>query len=161
MKHSANPEPHGIIAVDNYYMREALVEAAKAGRIGEVPIGAIFVWDNQIIVRAYNLKESTGDPTGHAEILALREASKLKKHWRLSGGILYTTLEPCPMCSGAMVQARIDRLVFGAYDPKGGAAGSLMNLLQDERLNHRVEITAGILETECGQILKDFFRERR
>jgi tRNA(adenine34) deaminase len=147
--------------IDRYYIREALIEAEKAGRLGEVPIGAVLVQENKIIARNHNRRETTGDPTAHAEILVLREASQHKRHWRLSGGTLYTTLEPCPMCAGAMVQARINRLVFGAYDPKGGAAGSLLNLLQDQRLNHWVEITAGILESECGKLLKEFFRERR
>ena len=146
---------------DQYFIREAISEAEKAARMDEVPIGAVFVWENRVIARAHNLRETTGDPTAHAEILALREASNLKKHWRLSGGTLYTTLEPCPMCAGAMIQARIDRLVFGAFDAKGGAAGSLMNLLQDQRFNHQVKITAGILEAECGTILKEFFKERR
>lgn len=147
--------------MDQYYIREAFIEAEKAGRMGEVPIGAVFVLENQIIARAHNLRETTGDPTAHAEILVLRAASNRHQHWRLSGGTLYTTLEPCPMCAGAMIQARIARLVFGAYDPKGGAVGSLMNLLRDERFNHQVEITTGILEVECGTILKEFFKERR
>jgi tRNA(adenine34) deaminase len=149
------------LQIDQYYIREAYIEAERAGRMGEVPIGAVFVLENQIIARAHNLRETTGDPTAHAEILVLRAASNHRQHWRLSGGTLYTTLEPCPMCAGAMIQARIDRLVFGAYDPKGGAAGSLMNLLEDKRFNHRVEITSGILEHECGKILKEFFKERR
>lgn len=149
------------LQMDQSYIQEALIEAEKAGRIGEVPIGAVFVWENRIIARAHNLRETNGDPTAHAEILVLRAASNHYQHWRLIGGTLYTTLEPCPMCAGAMIQARIDRLVFGAYDPKGGAAGSLMNLLRDERFNHQVEITAGIFEYECGKILKEFFKERR
>lgn len=149
------------LQIDQYYIQQALIEAEKAASIGEVPIGAVLVWENQIIARAHNLRETTGDPTAHAEILAMREAATVRHHWRLSGGILYTTLEPCPMCAGAMIQARIQRLVFGAYDPKGGAAGSLMDILRDERLNHQVHITAGILEDECGNILKEFFRERR
>jgi tRNA(adenine34) deaminase len=147
--------------IDRYFIREALIEAEKAGRLGEVPIGAVLVRENKIIARAHNRRETTGDPTAHAEILVLREASEHKRRWRLSGGTLYTTLEPCPMCAGAMVLARIDRLVFGARDPKGGAAGSLMNLLQDQRLNHLVEITAGVLESECGKLLKEFFQKRR
>lgn len=150
-----------LLEMDQYFIREAFSEAEKAGRMGEVPVGAVFVLANRIIARAHNLRETTGDPTAHAEILVLRAASKYHKHWRLSGGTLYTTLEPCPMCAGAMIQARIDRLVFGAHDPKGGAAGSLMNLLQDQRFNHQVEITSGILEVECGTILKEFFKERR
>lgn len=146
---------------DADYIREALVEAAKAAELGEVPIGAIIVHQGRIIARAHNLRESTGDPTAHAELLALREASRINHHWRLNETVLYTTLEPCPMCAGAMVLARIGRLVFGAWDPKAGAAGSLMNIVQDPRLNHRLEVTAGVLETDCSLILKDFFRERR
>jgi tRNA(adenine34) deaminase len=149
------------LEMDEFFIREAFREAEKAGQKGEVPIGAVFVRENRIIARAYNLRETTGDPTAHAEILVLRAASSQSNHWRLSGGTLYTTLEPCPMCAGAMIQARIDRLVFGAHDPKGGAAGSLMNLLRDERFNHQVEITSGILAVECGTILKEFFKERR
>lgn len=148
--------------LDRYFIREALKEAKKAAFLGEIPIGAIAVSaDNQIIARAHNLKETTGDPTAHAELLVLRAAGADKNHRRLQEITLYTTLEPCPMCAGAMVLARIKRLVYGAYDPKAGAAGSMMNLLQDRRLNHRLEVTAGVLENECSTIIKDFFRERR
>jgi tRNA(adenine34) deaminase len=147
--------------VDQKFMREALLEADKAAQIGEVPIGALIVYEGQVIARAHNLKEISGDPTAHAEILALRSASQLKQAWRLNGATLYTTLEPCPMCAGAIVMARIRRLVYGANDPKAGSAGTLMNIVQDERLNHKVEITTGILALECGNILKEFFKERR
>ena len=147
--------------VDCRFMREALAEADQAARIGEVPIGAVLVRNDQIIARAHNLRETSGDPTAHAEILALREAAETQRHWRLTGTTLYVTLEPCPMCAGALVQARVERLVYGAADPKAGATGSLMNLVQDDRLNHRVEVTSGVLATECGTILKEFFRERR
>ncbi len=146
---------------DQEFMGEALAEADKAARIGEVPIGAVIVYEEKIIARAHNLKETTGDPTAHAEILALRTAAQLRQGWRLSGATLYTTLEPCPMCAGAMVMARIGRLVYGAKDPKAGSAGTLMNIVRDERFNHKVEITSGVLATECGNILKEFFRERR
>lgn len=146
---------------DEYFMREALKEAEKARAIGEVPVGAVIVSNGEIIARAYNLRETTGDPTNHAEVLVIRKAAAIKKHWRLSDVTLYVTLEPCPMCAGAIILARIKRLVYGALDPKSGATGSLMNLVQDERLNHRVEVTSGILQGECGTILKDFFRERR
>ena len=146
---------------DQEFMGEALAEADKAARIGEVPIGAVIVYEEKIIARAHNLKETTGDPTAHAEILALRTAAQLRQGWRLSGATLYTTLEPCPMCAGAMVMARIGRLVYGAKDPKAGSAGTLMNIVQDQRFNHKVEITSGVLATECGNILKEFFRERR
>jgi tRNA(adenine34) deaminase len=147
--------------VDQGFIREALVEAAIASQIGEVPIGAVIVFEGQIIARAHNLKETSGDPTAHAEMLALRSAAQHKQAWRLNGATLYTTLEPCPMCAGAMVLARIGRLVYGAGDPKAGSAGTIMNIVQDDRLNHKVEITAGILAWECGNILKEFFRERR
>lgn len=149
------------LELDQLFMREAILEAGKAVRNGEVPIGAVIVLNEQIIAKAHNLRETTGDPTAHAEILALREAAKIKRHWRLLGAILYTTLEPCPMCAGAMVLARITRLVYGASDPKMGAAGSIMNIVQDLRLNHRLEVTGGVMEKECGELLKGFFKERR
>lgn len=148
------------LIIDQSYMRKALNEAEHAERLGEVPVGAIFVQQNGLITAAHNLRETTGDPTAHAEIIVLRKAAELQKHWRLSG-TLYVTLEPCPMCAGAMLQARITRLVYGAFDPKAGAAGTLMNLLQDKRLNHWIEVTGGVLEEECAAILKRFFRERR
>jgi tRNA(adenine34) deaminase len=156
-----NPVQQALSLTDVEYIGEALKEAEKAVEYGEVPVGAIIVCEGRIIARAFNRRETSGDPTAHAEILALREAAKLRSHWRLSDMTLYCTLEPCPMCAGAMVQARIKRLVYGAKDPKAGAAGSLMNLVQDERLNHRLEVTAGILAEECGSFLKKFFRERR
>jgi tRNA(adenine34) deaminase len=148
-------------AIDRDFIREALVEAKKAAEIGEVPIGAVIVSGDKIIARAHNLKETTGDPTAHAELIALREAAKQGRNWRLTDATLYTTLEPCPMCAGAMILARIKRLVFGAWDPKAGSAGSIMNIVQEDRLNHQIEITTGVLEVECGNILKEFFRERR
>lgn len=153
--------PDRRLETDQFFMREAIAEAVKAARVGEVPIGAVIVFNDQIIARAHNLRETNGDPTAHAEILVLREAARLKKHWRLLGTTLYTTLEPCPMCAGAMVMARTKRLVYGAADPKAGAAGSLMNIVQDPRLNHRLEVSGGVLEEECRELLKDFFRERR
>lgn len=146
---------------DEIFIREALIEAAKAAEMGEIPVGAIVVYQGEIIARAHNLRESISDPTAHAELLALREAARVRHHWRLNAAVLYTTLEPCPMCAGAMVLARIARVVYGAPDPKAGAAGSLMNIVQDLRLNHRLEVTAGVLEKDCALILKDFFRERR
>ncbi len=146
---------------DEKYIRLALEEAKKAEAIGEVPIGAILVSNDQIIARAHNLRETTGDPTAHAEILALRKAAQEKKHWRLLDTTLYTTLEPCPMCSGALVLARVARLVFGAHDPKGGAAGSLMNIVQDGRLNHQLEVVSGVLKEDCSKILTDFFKKKR
>ena len=142
-------------------MREALIEAAQAAAAGEIPVGAVLVSRERIVSRTHNRREASGDPTAHAEILALREAAALQKHWRLAEATLYVTLEPCPMCAGALVQARVKRLVYGASDPKAGAAGSLMNIVADARLNHRVEVTSGILAEECGRILKEFFQKRR
>lgn len=147
--------------IDQIFMQEAILEAVQAARDGEVPIGAVIVFNNQIIAKAHNLRETNGDPTAHAEILVLRKAAGLKHHWRLLETTLYTTLEPCPMCAGAMVMARVNRLVFGASDPKAGAAGSLMNIVQDLRLNHRLEVTGGVMEKECRELLKDFFKNRR
>jgi tRNA(adenine34) deaminase len=147
--------------MDRQFIREAMIEAEKAARIGEVPIGAVIVYDGEVVARAHNLRETTGDPTAHAELLVLRAAAERKHHWRLTDTTLYVTLEPCPMCAGAIVLARVKRLVYGACDPKAGAAGTLMNIVQDSRLNHQVEVASGVLATECGQILKDFFRNRR
>ena len=144
-----------------FYMGEALKEAQKAGDIGEVPIGAVIVMNNEIISKGYNLKEISGDATSHAEIVAIRKANEALGRWRLSGATLYVTLEPCPMCAGAILQARVDRVVFGAMDPKAGAAGSILNLLENSAFNHQVEVLAGIREEECSQILKDFFRRLR
>jgi len=146
---------------DEFFIREALTEAQSAALLGEVPIGAVIVANQEIIARGHNLRETLADPTAHAEIVALRAAAVVNGHWRLTGMTLYCTLEPCPMCAGALVQARIERLVYGAADPKAGAAGTLMNIVQDFRLNHRLKVTSGVLELECGQILKDFFRNRR
>lgn len=142
-------------------MKEALREAEAAAMLGEVPVGAVIVADGQIVARSHNLRETTGDPTAHAELLALRAAAQVKKHWRLTNMSLYVTLEPCPMCAGALVLARINRVVYGAKDPKAGAGGSLMNILQDQRLNHQLAVTAGVLAVECGQLLSDFFKRRR
>ena len=146
---------------DERFMREALVEARKAFEKGEVPVGAIVVRDGEIIGRGHNLRESSNDPTAHAEMLALREAAERVGSWRLNGTTVYVTLEPCPMCAGALVLARVDRLVFGASDPKAGAVVSLMNLLSDERLNHQVEFERGVLAEECSELLREFFRLRR
>lgn len=153
---SQDPTP-----ADYIFMQEALLEAEKAAADGEVPVGAVLVKDGQIIVRAHNQREMSGDPTAHAEIIVLQEAAKLARNWRLTGLSLYVTLEPCTMCAGALVLARIDRLIYGARDSKAGAVGSLMNIVQDERLNHYVKVSSGVMEAECGKILKDFFRQRR
>lgn len=150
------------IAVEDIaYMKLALEEAAKAARQGEVPIGAVLVKEDCVVAADHNRREQLGDATAHAELLVIREAGRLLGGWRLPGTTLYVTLEPCPMCAGALVQARIERLVFGATDPKGGAAGTLYNIVRDERLNHRLAVTGGILENECASLLQDFFRSRR
>ncbi len=139
------------------YMRIALREAEKALEIKEVPVGAVIVHEGRIIAKAHNQRELLRDPTAHAEMIAITQAASSLESWRLDNTVLYVTLEPCPMCAGAIVLARIPEIVFGAWDPKAGAGGSLMNLLQDARLNHRVRVTAGILEEQCGAILRDFF----
>jgi tRNA(adenine34) deaminase len=149
------------IAEDERYMRLALEEARRAADYGEVPIGAVIVRDGQVLARAHNWRETWRDPTAHAEVLAIREAARRLGGWRLEGCDLYVTLEPCPMCAGAIVQARIRRLVYGAADPKAGAVASRTELLVPGRWNHHPQITAGILATECGNILKDFFRSLR
>lgn len=143
------------------FMQAALAEAHKAYRKGESPIGAVIVKDGRIIARAHNLRERRQNALNHAEILAIGKACRKLKSWRLDGCDLYVTLEPCSMCSGAIIQARIARLYFGASDPKAGCAGSLTNLLETPRLTHKVEYHAGILGGECSQILKNFFRELR
>jgi tRNA(adenine34) deaminase len=142
-------------------MQEALVLARSAGEMREVPVGAVALHEGAIVGRGANRRESARDPTAHAELLALQEAARTLGRWRLSGVTLIVTLEPCAMCAGAMVLARIDRLVYGASDPKAGAAGSLMDLTQDPRLNHRFPVERGLLGDACGELLKEFFRVRR
>jgi tRNA(adenine34) deaminase len=146
---------------DEYYMGLALEEAQKAQDKGEIPIGAVIVYEDQVVAGAHNLKETLSDPTAHAEILAIQQAAKALKRWRLTGCRLYVTIEPCPMCAGALIQARLDKVVYGAKDPKAGAAESLYNLLTDPRLNHQIEIKSGVLEKACSKILQDFFRSLR
>lgn len=141
-------------------MKEALLEAKKAFDKGEVPVGAVIVKDEKIIARAHNLREEKKDPTAHAEILALKKAAKVLGGWRLLGCTIYVTIEPCPMCSGAIIQSRINRVCFGANDYKAGACGSKVNLL-DINFNHEVEITSGILEEECAEMMRDFFKKLR
>ena len=138
-------------------MREALVDARRAEALGEVPIGAVVVRDGRVIGRGHNLRESRGDPLAHAELEAIAEAARAVKGWRLSGCTLFVTLEPCAMCAGALVNGRVDRLVFGARDPKAGFCGSLGDLVRDPRLNHRLEVRAGVLEAESSRLLRDFF----
>jgi len=148
--------------VHKLYMQEAIGEAYKALQIDEVPIGAVVVHNGQIIGRGYNQRETLADPTAHAELLAIREAAQYLGSWRLTGASLYVTLEPCPMCAGAIVNARISTLIYGADDPKGGAVSSLMNIVQDKRLNHSVvQVIAGIRQQECAQLLRDFFKQLR
>ena len=144
--------------LDEFYMLEAIEEAKKAGSQLEVPIGAVIVSDGEILAKAHNLRETTQSATSHAELLAIEEACKKAGSWRLENATLYVTLEPCAMCSGAIILSRIDRVVFGAHDPKGGCAGTFMNLLQDERFNHQSEVVPGVLAEECGRLLTDFFR---
>ena len=147
---------------DEEYMREAICIASKAKRIDEVPIGAVIVYNGKIIAKAHNRREIDRDATAHAEMLAIKKACKKLKSWRLIGCDLYVTLEPCPMCAGAIVNSRIDRLIFGAYDPKAGCAGTLFNIPQDERFNHRIkEVKGGVLERECAGLVSDFFKEKR
>lgn len=143
------------------FMQEALVEARLALALGEVPIGAVVVLDGEIIGRGHNRRESCHDPTAHAEILAIQDAAQYLQQWRLTNATLYVTLEPCPMCAGAIINARLQKLVFGAYDPKAGAVTSLMNLVQDRRLNHFVEVYDGICQRECAELLQKFFQELR
>jgi tRNA(adenine34) deaminase len=144
-----------------YFMQEALKEAQKAVEIAEVPIGAIVVLDGEIIGRGHNLREQQQVATAHAEMFAIQQACQAIESWRLEQAQLFVTLEPCPMCSGAMMLARVEEVYFGAFDPKGGAAGSLLNLLEDERFNHWSYVEGGILEEDCGQLLKNFFRALR
>jgi tRNA(adenine34) deaminase len=151
----------GGTSVELYFMGEALDEAQKAFDLKEVPIGAVVVKDGVIVGRGHNLRETAKDPTAHAEMIAIREASKTLGGWRLMDCDLYVTIEPCPMCAGAVMLSRIKRLIIGAMDPKGGAVGSLLSIPEDERFNHQTEIIRGIREEECSGIMKDFFREIR
>ncbi|WP_040952264.1 tRNA adenosine(34) deaminase TadA [Gorillibacterium massiliense] len=143
------------------WMREALAEAEKARLLKEVPIGAVIVHEGRIIGRGHNLRETTADSTAHAEMIAIREASAALGAWRLLNCRLYVTLEPCPMCAGAIVQSRVPHVIYGTPDPKAGCAGTLMNLLQEPRFNHRVELTEAILQEECANALTSFFRDLR
>jgi tRNA(adenine34) deaminase len=154
-------QPQLGVLTDEAHMRMALAEARAALAHEDVPVGAIAVLDGRVIGRAHNQRELLGDPTAHAEMIALTQAAEAVGHWRLDGVTLFVTLEPCAMCAGAMVLARIARLVYGADDPKTGAVRSLYQLLDDERLNHQVPSLGGVLADECGQLLRDFFRQRR
>nr|WP_277998206.1 tRNA adenosine(34) deaminase TadA [Zhaonella formicivorans] len=145
----------------HFYMDLALAEARKALAAGEVPIGAVIVEQGKILAQAHNLKEQLHDPTAHAEILAIRRAAEKRGSWRLTGCTLYVTVEPCPMCAGAIVQSRIERLVYGVADLKAGAVESIVNLVQNKYLNHYVEVFAGIREEECKNIMREFFESKR
>ncbi|AAR33400.1 tRNA adenosine(34) deaminase TadA [Geobacter sulfurreducens] len=146
---------------DAYWMGKAIREAAKAAARDEVPIGAVIVRDGAVIGRGHNLREGSNDPSAHAEMIAIRQAARRSANWRLTGATLYVTLEPCLMCMGAIILARLERVVFGCYDPKGGAAGSLYDLSADPRLNHQVRLSPGVCQEECGTMLSDFFRDLR
>lgn len=146
---------------DTNYMLRALDLARTAASIGEVPVGALIVRDDQIITQAHNRRETDKSPFAHAEFLAIQQACRAINDWRLERCTLYVTLEPCPMCAGLIVNARIPRVVFGCADPKAGAAGTLMNLLEDPRLNHRCEVVRGVLANEAGELLTSFFRDLR
>jgi len=149
------------MGLDERMMRLALEEARAAGDAGDVPIGAVVARGDEVLGRAGNARERHRDPTAHAEVLALRRAAAAARSWHLEGCALYVTLEPCAMCSGALVLSRVDRLVFGADDPKAGFAGSLGDLVRDPRLNHSVEVSVGVLADECGELLRAFFAKRR
>jgi len=146
---------------DIHFMRMALEEAGIALQEGEIPVGAVLVKDDRIIARAHNRREASQDPTDHAEIIALTHGARENNTWRLTEATLYVTKEPCIMCAGAMINARLGRLVYGCKDKKGGAVHSLYSLLSDKRLNHQVEVTSGVLEEECASLLKSFFKKHR
>ncbi len=146
---------------DHHFMLAAIEEAKKAEAIGEVPIGAVIVYKDEIIARAHNLRETSQNAVTHAELMAIQKACEVIGSWRLEETTLYVTLEPCPMCAGAILQSRIPRVVYGARDPKGGCVHSLYQLLNDSRFNHECEVIEGVLAEECGQVLSDFFRALR
>lgn len=149
------------MTTDEKYMREAIKQARKAAKIDEVPIGCVIVYDDKTIARGYNRRNTDKSTLAHAEIIAIRKAAKVIGDWRLEDCTMYITLEPCPMCAGAIVQARIPRVVVGAMNPKAGCAGSVINLLQMDGFNHKAELTSGVLVDECRTMLQDFFKEMR
>ena len=149
------------IELDRQFMQQALEQAKLAALAGEVPVGAVLVRDGQVISRAFNKPISDHDPSAHAEMLALRQAAKSDENYRLPGTTLYVTLEPCTMCAGAILHARLDRIVYGATDPKTGAAGSVLDVFSSKQINHQTSVEAGVMGEECGQLLRDFFKERR
>lgn len=148
-------------STDEKYMKEAVRQAKKAYAIGEVPIGCVIVYDGRIIGRGYNRRTTDGNTLAHAELIAIRKACRKMGDWRLEGCTMYVTLEPCQMCSGAIVQSRMDRVVVGCMNPKAGCAGSVLNLLQMEEFNHQAELTTGVLGEECSRMMKEFFKELR
>ncbi len=147
--------------LDRQYMQMAIEQAQLAAQSGEVPVGAILVRDGQVLAKTFNKPIANHDPSAHAEMLALREAALTQENYRIPGSTLYVTLEPCAMCSGAMLHARIDRVVYGAADPKTGAAGSVLDLFSSKQINHQTSVEGGIMSEECGQLLRDFFKGRR
>ena len=147
--------------LDRQFMQQALDQAKLAAMAGEVPVGAVLVRDGKIISRGFNQPISNSDPSAHAEMMALRAAAHIESNYRLPGTTLYVTLEPCIMCAGAMLHARVERLVFGATDPKTGAAGSVLNVFSEKQINHQTQVEGGIMDDECGQVLRDFFKGRR
>ncbi len=149
------------IELDRQFMQQALEQAKLAALAGEVPVGAVLVRDGQVISRAFNQPISNHDPSAHAEMLALRQAALSDENYRLPGATLYVTLEPCTMCAGAILHARLDRIVYGASDPKTGAAGSVLDVFSSEQINHQTSVEGGVMGEECGQLLRDFFKERR
>lgn len=148
-------------STDEKYMKEAVRQAKKAYAIGEVPIGCVIVYQDKIIGRGYNRRTTDKNTLAHAELIAIRKACRKVGDWRLEGCTMYVTLEPCQMCSGAIVQSRMERVVVGCMNPKAGCAGSILNLLQMEEFNHRAELTTGVMEEECSQMMKEFFKELR
>ncbi len=146
---------------DEFYMGKAIEEAKIAAAVGEIPVGAVVIYQKKAIARAYNLRETLPCATAHAELLAIEKACRALGRWRLMGCTLYVTVEPCPMCAGAIVNSRLDRVVYGCDDPKGGAVRSLFQIVDNPALNHRVEVTAGVRADECAAIMRDFFRSRR
>lgn len=146
---------------DEFYMGKAIEEAKIAAAVGEIPVGAVVIYQKKAIARAYNLRETLPCATAHAELLAIEKACRALGRWRLTGCTLYVTVEPCPMCAGAIVNSRLDRIVYGCDDPKGGAVRSLFQIVDNPALNHRVEVTAGVRADECAAIMRDFFRSRR
>ena len=149
------------MTIDEKYMKIALKEAQKAASLDEVPVGAVIVKYNKIVAKGHNLREKSNDPTSHAEINAIRKASKKLNSWRLEGATMYVTVEPCSMCAGALLQCRIGRIVYGASDPKGGAIESSLELFKAKNINHHPEIVKGVLKEECTQIIKNYFKSKR